>query len=292
MRAEEATGQESGANSTKQSHVPSYARPNVSCQLPDYSNQAAEAIRAAFVPNTYRTLQSLTAASSIDLAPFRAGSGTATTFSDFVYECSPYDLRAEQVAKDRQDHQEKLARIAAADFVPAASLTGRVKYEDYAFEYMSEPYDGPQEYERQQRFLENSKCLARPFVPTGCSKTLQKPTRILLGDIMAQLFRIIEKDWSDAQPTVLSTAEDLIVVYFKVDLLKHTSGVLTYMNNALRRNEAIMQYDLRKVNEGWNILTEDRHIMFTLRPPWVRPQKFLGAENNQALSNAPTPSEI
>lgn len=271
--------------------VPSYARPIIASRLPEYTNQAAEAIRAAFIPNSYKSLQALSNPSAIDLAPFRAGGGS-TTFSDFVYECSPFDITVEQRAKEKQEHEARMRAISYDDFLPSNSLAGKMKYEDYAFEYMSDPYDGHREHDRHHKFVESTKCISKPFVPAGAEKPLERPTRILLGDIMATLYKQILADWPDAQPTVLSTAEDLIVVYFKTDRVKSSKGVLAYMNNALRRNDAVMQYDLRKVQEGWDILTEDRHLMYTLRPPWVKAQKFLAAENNLANSAAPTPSEL
>lgn len=270
-------------------NVPSYARPNITSRLPEYTNHAAEQIRAAFQSNSYKSLQGLGAGSNVDLAPFRAGTGSSNTFSDFVYECSPYDIVVEERAQEKQRHAERMQHISDTNFIPANPVVGKSKCDDYAFEYMSEPYDGKREFDRQQKFLQESKCLSKPFIPAGVEKPLERPTRILLGDIMATLYKHILSDWPEAQPTVLSTAEDLIVVYFKSDRVKSSKGVLTYMNNALRRNEAILQYDLRKVTEGWDILTEDFHLMYTLRPPWVRAQKFLPAENNKASSSAPTP---
>jgi hypothetical protein len=278
---------------TNDSSIPSYARPNIASRLPDYTNQAAEIIRSAFMPNSYKSIQSLGSnQTAIDLAPFRAGTGSNTTFSEFVYECSPFDLAVEEQARKKQENLEKMRMISDVDFSPVSLTTGKDKFDDYAFEYMSEPYDGKREYDRQQRFLQDSKCLSKPFIPAGVEKSLSRPTRVLLGDIMGVLYRQVLADWPDAQPTVVATAEDLIVVYFKSDRVKSSKGVLTYMNNVLRRNETVIQYDLRKVNEGWDILTEDLHLMYTLRPPWVRSQRFLPAENNKPLSSAPTPTEL
>lgn len=277
------------ASEAQSSQVPSYARPIIASRLPEYSNAAAEQIRAAFQSNTYKTIQALGMAPNLDVAPFRAGTGTCTTFSDFAYECSPFDIALETRVRERQEHEERMRHIAAVDFAPTNPVVGKLKHEDYAFEYMSEPFDGEREHNRQQRFLHESKCLSKPFIPAGVEKPLERPTRILLGDVMASLYKQIVADWPEAQPTVLSTAEDLIVVYFKSDRVKNPKGVLTYMNNVLRRNDAVLQYDLRKVSEGWDIMTEDFHMMYTLRPPWVKAQKFLPAENNKALSSVPTP---
>lgn len=269
-----------GQTSKRKEKVPSYARPNVASMLPEYTNHTAESIRAAFVPNSFTSLASLRDGPN-DLAPFRVGA-TNATFGDFVYECSPYDLSDEDQAKQRRDHEAKIHAIAGPQPFFAGYSTWKAKFEEAVPEYLSEPYDGEREEARQRKFLDDAKHLSKPFVPPGVEKALQRPTRTLLGDAMTALYRIIAEDWPEAQPTILSTAEDLIVVYFLVERLKNTSGVLTYMNNALRRNEAVLQYDLRKVQEGWNVQTEDRHLMFTLRPPWVRARSFLPSETSDS----------
>jgi hypothetical protein len=278
-----ATGEVESSTVAKVSSVPGYARPNISSRLPDYLNGPTEAIRAAFVPNSYRTIQglsgqSITAANG-EVLPFRAGSGAVVSFSDFVYECSPYDLADEDRVKQRQEHEDKIQKIAGDQPFFGGYNTHKLKFEDYAFEYVSDPYDGTKEHERQQRFLEESKCLSRPFVPPGTEKALERPTRALLGDVLSTLYRTIAADWPEAQPAVLSTSEDLIVVYFLQEKVRNVHGVTTYMNNALRRNEAVQQYELAKVPDGWGIVTADKHLMFTLRPPWVRARAFLGSHS-------------
>ena len=55
---------------------------------------------------------------------------------------------------------------------------------------------------------------------------------------------------------------------------------------SLRRNPVVIQYDLRKVSEGWNVITDDSHLMYTLRPPWVRPQRFLPSTPTGTLMQA------
>ena len=255
---------------------PNYAQPSISARLPttatDY--EYSEAIKAAFVPNTFKTIKSLTGTNDEELAPFRAGTGANTTFSDFVYMCSPYDLTEDVKVTTRNDHERKMRAIGDGDPFLAGGSTQIQKFEGQP-DYQPDPYEGWREAQRDQRCEEESKSLSKPFVPPGVQKALQRPTRVMLGDAMTSLYRSISEDWPEAQPTILSTAEDLIVIYFLIERVRSAAGVLTYMNNALRRNEAVLEFDLRKVVDGWNIVTEDRHLMFTLRPPWVRPRNFL-----------------
>ncbi|PWU87784.1 hypothetical protein C4B63_84g84 [Trypanosoma cruzi] len=143
-----------------------------------------------------------------------------------------------------------------------------------AYQPVSDPYDRHREIERQRRFINDSKRLGRPFIPSG-GRALEKPTRYLLGDCVAAIYRTIGRDWPETDPMVISTAEDLVVVYMKRARLRSTDTVLRYMNASLKRNEAVRAFDLRKVPEGWDLLTDDGHIMYTFKPPWVRQRRFL-----------------
>ncbi|KAH9578401.1 hypothetical protein LSM04_006506 [Trypanosoma melophagium] len=150
------------------------------------------------------------------------------------------------------------------------------RYEDphTAYQLISDPYDRHREIERQQRFISDSKRLGRPFIPSG-GRALEKPTRYLLGDCVAALYRTVARDWPETDPMVISTAEDLVVVYMKRNRVRSTGTVLRYMNASLKRSEAVRTFGLQKVPEGWDVLTDDGHIMYTFKPPWVRQRRFL-----------------
>eukprot|EP00672_Neobodo_designis_P019968 CAMPEP_0174828308 /NCGR_PEP_ID=MMETSP1114-20130205/1251_1 /TAXON_ID=312471 /ORGANISM="Neobodo designis, Strain CCAP 1951/1" /LENGTH=295 /DNA_ID=CAMNT_0016062021 /DNA_START=34 /DNA_END=917 /DNA_ORIENTATION=- len=264
--------QRDGAASDAPSSVPSYARANVAALLPDYANNEQEAIRAAFQPNNYRSLKSL-GHHDIDNGPFKVGKTGAGTFSDFAYVPSPYDLGDESKIRERLEHEERMRTIGGDQPFFAGYNASRLRHElDTGFEYMVDPYDEAEKAAHEARVDSESKRVARPFVPSGATKALARPTRAMLGDAMTGLYRTISEDWPEAPPTVLSTAEDLVVLYFSLDKLKSDVGVTTYMNNALRRNDAVIEFDLRKVPGAWGRRTVDGHIMFTFRPPWVRAQ--------------------
>lgn len=153
------------------------------------------------------------------------------------------------------------------------------RYEKLATAYaaVSDPYDLSREVSRQEQFLQENRRLAQPFVAGGGAKALNQPTRLLLGDCVRALYRTIARDWPEAEPSVISTAEDLIVVFFSMERLskRQVSVVLSYMNACARRNEAVLTFKLTKVPEGWDVVTEDGHLMYALRPPWVRNRRFL-----------------
>jgi hypothetical protein len=275
----------SDLGSNAPSSVPSYAQPNLASRLPDYTNQTQEAIRAAFQPNNFRTIQSLHG-HDVDNGPFRVGKTGATTFSDFTYVSSPYDLGEEARVRERLEHEDRARHVGGDQPFFAGYSCTKAKHEmDFDFEYMVDPYDEAENAQRADRIDSESKRVARPFLPAGVQKALAKPTRAMLGDAMSALYRTISDDWSEAPPTVLSTAEDLIVVYFSLEKVKNDAGVLTYMNNALRRNEAILEYGLQKVLGAWHRRTNDGHLMYTFRPPWVRIAISIPADESSAATS-------
>ncbi|CAG9580600.1 conserved hypothetical protein [Leishmania major strain Friedlin] len=140
----------------------------------------------------------------------------------------------------------------------------------------SDPYEAAAEARRQERFLSESKRLGKPFVPSG-SGGLDVPTRFMLGDCVKMLYRSIAPNWWVAAPVVVSTAEDLIAVYFFLEKLsrKQVTELLQYMNACLKYNDAVREFSLSKVEEGWDVLTDDGHVLYTFRPPWVKKRVFL-----------------
>ena len=63
----------------------------------------------------------------------------------------------------------------------------------------------------------------------------EKPSRALLTEILTSIFKQLDDDWNDAQPTVLSTQEDIIVIYFSLENTPQ-SALLAYMNVMSNRN--------------------------------------------------------
>ncbi|AIO01333.1 hypothetical protein LPMP_330400 [Leishmania panamensis] len=139
-----------------------------------------------------------------------------------------------------------------------------------------DPYEAAAEARRQEQFLSESKRLGKPFVPSG-SSGLDVPTRFMLGDCVRMLYRSIAPEWRVATPVVVSTAEDLVAVYFSLDKLskEQVTALLQYMNASLKYNTAVREFHLSKVDEGWDVLTNDGYVLYTFRPPWVKKRVFL-----------------
>ncbi|KPA76784.1 hypothetical protein ABB37_07603 [Leptomonas pyrrhocoris] len=137
-------------------------------------------------------------------------------------------------------------------------------------------YDSAAEAYRQEHFFNESRRLGKPFVPSGGSG-LDMPTRFMLGDCVKALYRSIVPDWREASPMVVSTAEDLIAVYFSLEKLEkaQVTALLQYMNACLLHNAAIREFHLTKVTEGWDVLTNEGYVLYTFRPPWVKKRAFL-----------------
>ncbi|KAG5469307.1 hypothetical protein LSCM1_02522 [Leishmania martiniquensis] len=140
----------------------------------------------------------------------------------------------------------------------------------------SDLYEAAAEARRQEQFLSESKRLGKPFVPSGGSG-LGVPTRFMLGDCVKMLYRSLAPDWRMATPVVVSTAEDLVAVYFPLERLskEQVTALLLYMNGCLKYNDAVREFHLSKVDEGWDVLTDDGHVLYTFRPPWVKKRSFL-----------------
>ncbi|GET91775.1 hypothetical protein, conserved [Leishmania tarentolae] len=141
-----------------------------------------------------------------------------------------------------------------------------------------DPYEAATEARRQEQFLSESKRLGKPFVPSG-SGGLDVPTRFMLGDCVKMLYRSIAPDWRVATPVVVSTAEDLVAVYFSLEKIskKELTELLQYMNSCLKYNDAVREFSLSKVEEAWDVLTDDGYVLYTFRPPWVKKRIFLPA---------------
>lgn len=271
--------------------TPSYCRPIIANLLPEYTNAHAEAIRQAFLPTSFRNISSLGGAQPDERPAFRVPRATGNTaFSDFEYGCSPYEREEEIRAEQRKEAQKRMRKIAGDQETIAfrTAFPPRKERFDPVWDtpFLSEPYQ-----QQDETSLTREKMLRaateKPFVPPGVQKSIGKPTRALLKDAMASLFKCLAEDWPDAQPTVLTTAEDLIVIYFPTEHVRNKDGVTTYMAHALRRNEVILEFDLRKVVEGWNMPTEDGFLVFTLRPPWVRARNFIkAAQQEEAAQQA------
>jgi hypothetical protein len=286
-----ATQQQYDTNSADgNSSGPAYTRPIIANLLPEYTNAHAEAIRQAFLPTSFRTISSLHSVDpSVEGKPAFHVPKTNATFSDFEYSCSPYEAEQEFNAQSRKESLAKQRKIAGDQEILAFRTAFPAKKDKYDplwdTPFLSEPYN-----EADQAALTREKMLKaateKPFVPPGVQKSIGKPTRALLNDAMASLFRCLAEDWPDAQPTVLTTAEDLIVIYFPLERIRNPDGVTTYMSHALRRNEVVLEFDLRRVVEGWNVKTDDGFLLFTLRPPWVKARNFIKAAQQEEQAQA------
>lgn len=146
---------------------------------------------------------------------------------------------------------------------------------EMAYEGTSSPYESEEEATRHLAFLDRQKILGKPFVGAGGRGSMAKPSRVLLGDCVRELYKTIVADWADNDPVIITTAEDLIVVFFRIYKEYHRELLHRYMNGCLLRNKTCRSYDLKKVPEGWNKDTDEGPLMFALRPGWVGPQRFL-----------------
>jgi hypothetical protein len=249
--------------------------------LPDFTNAQSEAIRAAFLPQSFRSIQALDGDIGSTLTPTAGFKVTAASgaFTEFQYICSPLELADEAATRARLAAVAKERLIGGDHKFNSTTLPQRGKHiRDYDLPLISDPYVEASDIaamEAQDKWLRASATNARPFIPAGAAKLQGRPTRAMLHQCVQSLYRGFADDWPDAEPTVVTTAEELIAVYFPLEQVRNVAAVTTYVNNELHRGEACVQYDLRKVPEGWNVRTDDNHLLFTFRPPWVKHHSFI-----------------
>ena len=162
-------------------------------------------------------------------------SGKSSTFNHFEYIPSDYNLVDEIKAQEKKIAKERQVSISGnTPFVPpSATHTLRGLFSDPS--YQPDPFDSLRNDSIRKKWIDDSKALAGPFRPAGIDKLGEKPSRALLTEILTALYKNLDDDWYDAQPTVLSTQEDIIVIYFSLENASQ-AALLAYMNVLSQRN--------------------------------------------------------
>eukprot|EP01063_Lacrimia_lanifica_P001417 TRINITY_DN10718_c0_g1_i1.p1 TRINITY_DN10718_c0_g1~~TRINITY_DN10718_c0_g1_i1.p1 ORF type:complete len:307 (+),score=121.67 TRINITY_DN10718_c0_g1_i1:58-921(+) len=265
--------------------MPNYAKPSIASRLPPNLGLEHEAIKNAFAPGSYTAISDLgkppscfadegMSNISTESMAFRTGKGDGY-FTEFEYSMSPFDIAAEISSRERREHHTKMGDIGGGQSFVAPGECAPQKYEN-TYAYATDPYEMVKDEMLRAKWIEDRKVLAGPFIPGGREKPLATTSRAVLTDILALIYKTLCEDWSHLQPTVFTTAEDLIVIYFSLGTLskQHQEGLYAYMNILATRGAIVQRYNLKKVNEGWKVTTEDGHIMFAFRPPWVKEKRF------------------
>ena len=278
--------------------VPHYAKPIVSQKLAEYANEEQDRVKNAFNPANFVSIGSLPSyvnpafASQHRISMLEGGQGGSMKcgkapafFMEYEYMSDPYGLADELKSQDQAEKEQIRQQISGDRPFVAPGSCFQAKHEGTA-PYVPEPYSTFQDEVLRQKWIHEKKVLPGPFLPVAGKGVLEKPTRAMLTDIMTHLYRILSEDWEDAQPTVFTTEEDLIVIYFSIKAIRNPDGIRSYMNVLTLRNESVCSYNLRKVSDGWGTETEDHHLMFALQPPWVRIRAFASAPMGLASSTA------
>lgn len=132
----------------------------------------------------------------------------------------------------KQQYRESLAQIKEiGKGKPFAPYVKDVAYiEPERFKHIPDPFDALKNDMIRAKCINEAKILAGPFLPSGKRKIENKPTRAMLNEILTDLFKEINEDWPDATPTVMSTHEDLIVIYFNISDESILTALIPYMN--------------------------------------------------------------
>ena len=281
--------------------LPRYAIPNITSILPEYSNAEAEYIQRTFAQGNYDLLHTLPSDISagevnkfrkahmeqarkmlLDNMPHAAGSIPNATnknglFQEFDYKPSPYSLPDEIQSRERLESEAARMQISGSDF-NTGGVVHKSKYEDgftegLRYPHQANPYEAASDQILRQKWLEESKILAGPFVPSGTANDALSdgvPTKAMARDIIQQVQRIICEDWEDVEVAIYVNEDEQWVIRFPLHAVDSDAGLVAYMNVLTRTNAVIMKYQLVKVVEHWNVRPGDGHVYFTLRPPWVK----------------------
>lgn len=156
-------------------------------------------------------------------------------FSEFEYIPTEYALADEIQKQKHLRDMEKMKEIGNGKvFNPYNKNCVDVSK---SYEYIPSPFDALKNDTLREKCIHQSKILAGPFIPTGREKIEDKPTRALFGDIMTKVYKEVQNDWPECSPTVLSTEEDFIVIYFDISSdpeLQH--ALVPYMNVFINSN--------------------------------------------------------
>ena len=281
------------------SNMPHHQVPNFAAILPDYTNMEQDYIRQAFsrtsfvsvrdLPTTFHPSATARAmankmntnrrsVANVDANAVNNRHSAASkdgVFSTFDYVPSRYSLADELRTKDRLEAEARMLDVGGRDFVPSG-LPKRQKYEDifenpeYRFPYMGDAFEAAGDQKLRSKWIENAKVLHGPFVPTSSKARLEKPTRIMLSDLVREMHAAIAKDWSDVAFEVMTTEDDHIAIRFLLEDVPSPRGLAAYMNVMASTSHVVGKYQLNKVVEDWNSRPGDHYLYYLFRPPWVR----------------------
>lgn len=198
---------------------------------------------------------------------------------DAEYVSDPYGLSENQRRLDYKSSKDK--NVSPLPFVSTTvpksekqkDLRGKA---DPLIKYIESPYDALKEKKAQEKWAKRLKFLHGEFKPAPKEHNLQKISRSLLPDIMAQLRKTLEHDWPDTEFAVSCTfahsignPEDCIEVTFGVGRVDSLLGLHAYMNHVVTSDASLSAFQLKKVNRYWG-LKEGDFAYYMLAPPWIK----------------------
>ena len=139
----------------------------------------------------------------------------------------------------------------------------------WRYPYMDDPFEGADEQERRLKWINESKVIQGPFLPTGVAKALHTPSRSQLPDMIKQLHEILRVDWGTSNFSVMATQDDILAVRFELNTIGSERALRSYMNVFAETNVAVLKYRLRRIIEDWNTKPGDGFVYFMFSPPWV-----------------------
>jgi hypothetical protein len=188
---------------------------------------------------------------------------------------SRYSLVDEIRKRDRLENDAAAMNMAGKPFVCVTAKL-KMKYEspfddsENQYQYICDPYDAAQSQHLRDKWVEDSKVLHGPYIPSGTEKSISSISRAMLPTMVADIYRVIKEDWSNVEFSVLATEDDNIAVRFSLMSIDNERGIESYMNCLQKKGDCIVDYKLKKMVEDWGKKPGDGYIYYMLRSPWVK----------------------
>mmetsp|Transcript_19821 Transcript_19821/g.18864 ORF Transcript_19821/g.18864 Transcript_19821/m.18864 type:complete len:116 (+) Transcript_19821:581-928(+) len=110
-----------------------------------------------------------------------------------------------------------------------------------------DPYEASKFEILRAKWIHESKILFGEFKPANSLKSLRKPTRALLPEMVSEIKRNLLADWSDINFVIGTNPDDMIEMRFELGTLDSPMGLLAYLNNLVNSSDIMLKYQLKRV---------------------------------------------
>lgn len=295
------TPSQSSINSSTTPLPPHYAQPNITSQLPSYSNTEQEIIIQTFSKTSFNRIQNLpniihtnyvneakhihidnNLTSALPVKPYNTYKRlVGGTFSDYPVEPEPEVYIDAAATQNRLRNIDKRLQISNKPFSyssanPTELVSRNYDENNYYSQLLST--EAVKSAENRKKILTEMNILP-PFKPTNPQSTTMDSgirndsilNRSLLPDIIHELMISIDSDFNETEFEIYSDPQDMIIIQFLATTLDSPKGLLAYLNQFMKTNLTVLKYSLSKLPELWNHADNSLGLIYyAIKPAWVK----------------------